>query len=262
MNNNIWMRKRILELAMKAGSNGAHLGGSLSLVEILNVLYSQDLNLNPIDKARDRIIMSKGHGALALYCMLEKKGLITKEDAESFEQNGTALFAHAKRNIDKGIEFSGGSLSLGFSFAVGVALSCKGLGNHIYVILGDGECDEGLVWESAMAASHYGLDNMTIIVDCNGLQSDGYTKDVMDSSSLGEKFRAFGCKVYMVDGHCEKALEAVLKEKSEGKPKVIIANTTKGKGVSFLENQPTSHHSVLKEAQYEQAIKEVENGEI
>ena len=262
MTNNIWMRKRILELAKNAGSNGAHLGGSLSLVEVLNVLYCQDLNLNPKDKNRDRIIMSKGHGALALYCMLEMKGIITKEDANTFEHNGSSLFAHAKRNIEKGIEFSGGSLSLGFSFAVGVALSCKCFGNHIYVILGDGECNEGLVWEAAMAAAHYRLENMTIIVDHNGLQSDGYTKDVMDSASLAEKFRAFGFNAYEVDGHCEKELNAVLKIKSEGKPKAIIANTIKGKGVSFLENQPTSHHSILKEEQYEQAIKEVENGEI
>ena len=262
MNNNIWMRKRILELAMKAGSKGAHLGGSLSLVEILNVLYSQELNFDPKDKKRDRIIMSKGHGALALYCMLEKKGIISKEEADTFEQNGTSLFAHAKRNIEKGIEFSGGSLSLGLSFAVGVALSCKGLGNHIYVILGDGECDEGLVWESTMTAAHYGLDNMTIIVDCNGLQSDGFTKDIMDSRSLEEKFKAFGCRVCSVDGHSEAELREAFGAISEGTPKVVIAHTVKGKGVSFLENQPNSHHFILKDEQYQQAIKEVENGEI
>lgn len=262
MSNNIWMRKRILELALNAGTNGAHLGGSLSLVEILNTLYSQNLNLNPKDRKRDRIIMSKGHGALALYCMLEKKGILTKEEADTFEQNGTVLFAHAKRNVEKGIEFSGGSLSLGLSFAVGVALACKGLGNHIYVILGDGECDEGLVWESAMSAAHYGLYNMTIIVDRNGLQSDGYTKDVMDSTSLADKFKAFGCNVLTVDGHSEKELDDAFKAESVGKPKVIIANTVKGKGVSFLENQPTSHHSVLKEKDYEQAIEEIENGKV
>ena len=193
---------------------------------------------------------------------MEKKGIISKEEADTFEQNGTELFAHAKRNVEKGIEFSGGSLSLGLSFAVGVALSCKGQGNHIYVILGDGECDEGLIWESTMSAAHYGLDNMTIIVDRNGLQSDGYTKDVMDSSSLEAKFKAFGCNVFSVDGHSEEELLVAFNAVSEGAPKVIIAHTIKGKGVSFLENQPTSHHSVLKDAQYEQAIKEVEDGEI
>lgn len=262
MNNNIWIRKRILELALQAGSNGAHLGGSLSLVEILNVLYSQNLNLNPQDKNRDRIIMSKGHGALALYCLLEKIGILSKADTDTFEQNGTELFAHAKRNVAKGIEFSGGSLSLGISFAVGVALSCIDLGNQIFVILGDGECDEGLVWESVMSAAHYGLDNMTIIVDCNGLQSDGYTKEVMNTTSLEDKFRAFGCNVYSVDGHSEEELYAVLAKENKSAPKVIVAHTIKGKGVSFLENQQGAHHLVLKESQYEQAIKEVENGEI
>ena len=262
MKNNVWIRKRILELALHAGSNGAHLGGSLSLVEILNVLYSQNLNLNPQDKNRDRIIMSKGHGALALYCTLENNGILSKEDADTFEQNGTELFAHAKRNVAKGIEFSGGSLSLGISFAVGVALSCRDLGNQIFVILGDGECDEGLVWESVMSAAHYGLDNMTIIVDCNGLQSDGYTKEVMNTTSLEDKFRAFGCNVYSVDGHSEEELYAAFAKENKSAPKVIVAHTIKGKGVSFLENQQGSHHLVLKESQYEQAIKEVENDEI
>lgn len=262
MNNNIWIRKRILELALKAGANGAHVGGSLSLVEILNALYNQDLNLNPQDRKRDRIILSKGHGALALYCMLEKKGILSKEDTDTFEQNGTELFAHAKRNVAKGIEFSGGSLSLGISFAVGVALACQDCGNQIFVILGDGECDEGLVWESVMSAAHYGLDNMTIIVDCNGLQSDGYTKEIMNTTSLEDKFRAFGCNVYSVDGHSEEELYEAFAKENKCAPKVIVAHTIKGKGVSFLENQQGSHHLVLKESQYEQAIKEVENGEI
>ena len=258
----ISIRKRILELAYRAGSNGAHLGGSLSLVEILNVLYGQNLNLEASDKKRDRIILSKGHGALALYCKLEQKGLLTKEDVETFEQNGTSFFAHAKRNVEKGIEFSGGSLSLGISFGVGVALSCKGLGNHIYVILGDGECDEGLVWEAVMSAAHYGLDNLNIIVDSNGLQSDGYVQEVMNNASLEDKFIAFGCNVWSVDGHNEDELKQAFAAENKGAPKAIIARTIKGKGVSFLENSPTSHHSVLKDAQYEQAIQEVENGEV
>lgn len=262
MSDNIWMRRRILELAYRAGPNGAHIGGSLSLVEILNVLYSQGLNLDSNDKNRDRIILSKGHGALALYCILEKKGILTRDDTETFEQNGTVFFAHAKRNLEKGIEFSGGSLSLGFSFAVGVALACKNEGNHIYVILGDGECDEGLVWESAMSAAYYGLDNLTIIVDNNGLQSDGYTNEVMCSCSLEEKFKAFGCNVLVVDGHSEEELQKAFTTQSSGKPKAIIAKTIKGKGVKFLENQPISHHLVLKDAQYEQAIKEIEDGTI
>ena len=261
MNEIVWMRKRILELAHKAGSNGAHLGGSLSLVEILDALYSQNLNHNPYDMNRDRIILSKGHGALALYCILEMKGIISKEYAETFETNGTALFAHAKRDVAKGIEFSGGSLSLGLSFAVGVALACRSnsLNNHIYVILGDGECDEGLVWESVMSASHYGLDNMTLIVDCNGLQSDGFSKDIMNTDSLESKLSAFGCTVFSVNGHSERDITKALTAEHNGRPKAIVAYTSKGKGVSFLENKQSSHHLVLNDEQYKIAIMEVEN---
>ena len=253
------IRKRILELAFKAGSNGSHLGGSLSAVEILNILYHSGFNFNPSDDARDRLILSKGHAALALYCVLESVGIITKEDAETFEQNGTTLFAHAKKNISKGIEFSGGSLSLGISYAVGVALACKtkGYNNRILVLLGDGECDEGLVWEAVMSAVNYHLDNLTFIVDCNGLQSDGYTKDVMDHSPLEKKFEGFGCKVVSVDGHSEKEVAEAYKVKSNDCPLAIVAHTVKGKGVSFMENLQQWHHGTLSQAQYEQAMEEV-----
>lgn len=261
MTNNVWIRKRILELAHNAGSNGSHIGGSLSLVEILNALYSHNLNLDTYNINRDRIILSKGHGALALYCMLEMKGIISHEFAETFETNGTTLFAHAKRDVVKGIEFSGGSLGLGLSFAVGVALACRsnGQNNHIYVILGDGECDEGLVWESVMSASHYKLDNLTLIVDCNGLQSDGYSKDIMNTDSLESKFSAFGCTVLSVNGHSERDITKALTAEHNGRPKVLVAYTLKGKGVSFLENKQSSHHLVLNDEQYKIAIMEVEN---
>lgn len=253
------IRKRILELAFKAGSNGSHLGGSLSAVEILNTLYHSGFNFNPADEARDRLILSKGHAALALYCVLESVGIITKEDAETFEQNGTTLFAHAKKNIAKGIEFSGGSLSLGISYAVGVALACKskGFNNRIFVLLGDGECDEGLVWEAVMSAVNYHLDNLTFIVDCNGLQSDGYTKDVMDHSPLEKKFEGFGCKMVSVNGHSEKEVADAYKVKSNDCPLVIVAHTVKGKGVSFMENLQQWHHGTLSRAQYDQAMEEV-----
>lgn len=253
------IRKRILELAFKAGSNGSHLGGSLSAVEILNTLYNSGFNFNPTDETRDRLILSKGHAALALYCVLESVGIITKEDAETFEQNGTTLFAHAKKNVSKGIEFSGGSLSLGISYAVGVALACKskGINNRIFVLLGDGECDEGLVWEAVMSAVNYHLDNLTLIVDCNGLQSDGYTKDVMDHSPLEKKFEGFGCKVVSVDGHSEKEMLDAYKVESKDCPLVIVALTVKGKGVSFMENLQQWHHGTLSQAQYEQAMEEV-----
>jgi transketolase len=257
------LRQRIVELSYKAGKNGAHVGGSLSLVEILRALMNT-LKRDPQKfEARDRLILSKGHGALALYCALEQKGILTKEEAETFETNGTDYFAHAKRNIEKGIEFSGGSLSLGLSYAVGVALGCKAkqLNNHIYVIVGDGECDEGLVWESMMAASKYKLDNLTVIVDCNGLQSDGFTKDVMDTTLLSDKFAAFGLDVSEVDGHDMAALLKILEKKSS-MPQTIIAHTVKGKGVSFVENDPKWHHGVMSEKLFEQAKEELNLYEI
>lgn len=257
------LRQRIVELSYKAGKNGAHVGGSLSLVEILRALM-EVLKRDPMNlEERDRLIISKGHGALALYCALEQKGILTTEEVDTFETNGTDYFAHAKRNVEKGVEFSGGSLSLGLSYAIGVALGCKAkqLKNHIYVIVGDGECDEGLVWESLMAASKYQLDNLTVIVDCNGLQSDGFTKDVMDTSSLSDKFTAFGFDVAEVDGHDVLALMNAFGNRSL-KPQTIIARTVKGKGLSFVENDPKWHHGVMSEKLYEQAKEELSQYEI
>ena len=255
----LWMRKRILELSLRAGKNGSHVGGSLSMVETLAVLFAiMNRDKEDLDK-RDRFILSKGHGALALYCALERTGLLTKEETDTFESNGTQYYAHAKRNIAKGIEFSGGSLSLCISFAVCVALSCKekGLDNHIYVLVGDGECNEGHLWEAAMAAASFKLTNLTVLVDCNGLQSDGFTKDIMDSSSLSRKFSAFGFDAKEVDGHSVDSLREALSVKTSFAPQAIIANTIKGKGVSFMESEKNWHHGVLTEKLYEQAIQEI-----
>lgn len=255
------MRIRILELGMISGKNGAHIGGGLSCTDIISTLYGAVLKFdvnNPLDKNRDRFILSKGHAAIALFSALEIVGFIKKEDLDQFEMNGSPYYAHAARNLSKGIEFSGGSLSLGLSFAVGVALSNRrdGLSNHIYVLVGDGECDEGLVWESLMSAAHYKLSNLTVIVDCNGIQSDGFTSDVMDHHSLAEKFQAFGFNVHNINGHDVKSLYQSLIAKDSNKPNAIIANTAKGKGVSFMENNKIWHHGVLSIAQYEQAISE------
>ena len=254
-----WIRKRILKLAKNAGANGSHLGGSLSIVEVLAVLYSI-IERGAILENRDRFILSKGHGALALYCMLEKKGLLTKEETDTFESNGTDFFAHAKRNIEKGIEFSGGSLSLGISFAIGVALACKskGINNHVYVLVGDGECNEGLLWESIMAAANFQLNNLTVIVDCNSLQSDGFTKDIMNLSSLAKKFTSFGFNTIEIDGHSIDQLYESLSSISTLAPKAIIARTVKGKGVSFMENERSWHHGILTDKLYEQALSELE----
>jgi transketolase len=257
------MRLRILELAYGVGKNGAHVGGGLSVVEILTTLYGAILNFdinNPFDKNRDRLIVSKGHCAIALFTALEEVGFLSKDELNQFEINGSPFYAHAFRNLSMGIEFSGGSLSLGLSYAVGVALSCKleSVNNHIYVLLGDGECDEGLVWESLMSAAHFNLTNLTIIVDCNDLQSDGLKKDVMNQISLADKFTAFGFHTSEINGHDIVELNKHLALKSPDKPNAIIAKTVKGKGVSFMENNKDWHHNVLSFSQYEKAIAELQ----
>jgi len=255
------LRLRILELTYGVGKNGAHVGGGLSTVEILAALYGSVLKYdvkNPLDKNRDRFILSKGHSAIALFSVLEQAGFLTKAELDQFEVNGSPYYAHASRNVLKGIEFSGGSLSLGLSFAVGVAMSCKkdGLSNHIYVLMGDGECDEGLVWESLMSASHFSLTNLTVIVDCNGLQSDGYTLDVMNQSSLADKFKSFGFNTKDIDGHNLDLIVDSLESKDSYRPNAIIAHTIKGKGVSFMENNAKWHHGSLSLNEYELAVSE------
>lgn len=253
------IRRQIIKTAHRSTA-GAHYGGSLSLVEILIALYEK-ANISP-DEHRDRVILSKGHGALALYCVLQQHGLIIEDELNDFQQNDAPLFAHAKREISKGIEFSGGSLSLGASFAIGVALACreKALGNRIYVILGDGECNEGLVWESVMAAANYGLNNITYIVDRNRIQSDGLVDEVMKTDSLAAKFEAFGCMAIEVDGHDVEVLLDARDITDEEKPMAIIANTIKGKGVSFMENNVLWHKTNISEEQYQQAIENLSRG--
>jgi len=255
-------RQRILELAHNAGNSGSHLGGSLSLVEILVSLYHKILRYDKQNMdlpSRDRMILSKGHGAMGLYAVLEGAGILTPEQTSSFEQDMSHFYAHAARNLSNGIEFSGGSLSLGFSFGVGVAIACRkaGYSNHIFVILGDGECNEGMIWEAAMSAANFRLDNLTVIVDCNNLQSDGNTKEVMDMFSLSDKFSSFGFHSAQVDGHDVAALIDAFENRKKGALNAIIAQTVKGKGVSYMENNRIWHHGVLNETQYQEAIKEI-----
>lgn len=257
------VRLQIIKSAYVAGKNGAHLGGGLSLVEIVSTLYTAILKLdknNPANKNRDRLILSKGHGAIALFAILKETGFISAEELDEFEHNGSHFYAHASRNIEKGIEFSGGSLSLGLSFAVGVALSNQRekTNNHIYVIVGDGECDEGLVWEALMSAANFNLTNLTVIVDCNGLQSDDFTINVMNKSSLKDKFTSFGFHTREIDGHDIEKLYEAFTGRDSSKPNAVIARTIKGKGVSFAENNRDWHHGVLSLDQYETALKEAE----
>lgn len=257
------IRLSALQMAFDCGKNGSHLGAGLSSVEIFAALYGRVLKYdiqNKEDENRDRLVVSKGHCVLSYYSALRLAGFLTDEDVKSFETNGSHLHGHAMRDLDKGIEFSGGSLSMGMSFAVGQALACKkkGLKSRVYAIVGDGECDEGLIWEAAMSAANFGLNNFVLIVDSNKLQYDGPTTEVMNQIDLGSKFRAFGFEVRVVDGHDVDLLADALNFPSE-KPICVIADTIKGKGVSFMEGVKTWHHSVLNKEQYEQAVKEVDN---
>lgn len=260
------MKLKALDMAFGTGPLGAHIGGGFSAMEIYSVLYSGILNVGSKfinSEKRDRIIASKGHGVLAQYTALWKAGLVTEEELDSFDKNGTHFYGHPSRNLEKGIEFSGGSLGLGLSFGVGVALSCKlkKQENRVIVVVGDGECNEGIVWESLMSAVNFDLNNLTIIVDRNHYQLDGPTDDVMKMDNMEEKIKAFGLAVDIVDGHdCKSLTEALMK--TYDIPNVIIADTIKAHGISFLENNKMSHQCSLTQKQYEQAKQELEDVEI
>lgn len=258
------MKLKALDMALST-SFGAHIGGGFSSMELMACLYEVANIPSMADESRDRIILSKGHGVLALYTALWKKGLMTEEDLATFETDGTLFHGHAHRNLEKGIEFSGGSLGLGISYAVGVAKACKnkGLNNRIYVILGDGEMDEGIVWESLMSIVHFGLDNITVIIDRNQYQLDGPTDDVMKLLSIEDKLKVFGYDVETVDGHSIPDLLDTLGKVSE-QPRAIVANTIKANGISFLMNNKISHQCVLPRKKYELAVEEIKqayNGE-
>jgi transketolase len=257
------MRRNILDMAYGCGGN-AHVGGGLSIVEIMAVLYGAVMNFdakNPRDPDRDRFILSKGHGVLGYYAALAQSGFFPEELLETFQRDGTELVAHPVMNQALGIESSNGSLGQGLSFAVGVAIAAKlrRKNFHTYVLLGNGECDEGSVWEAVMLASQRGLDNLTAVVDCNAMQSDGNSEDIINLSPMSEKFAAFGWETAAADGHDVKALYAALSPRTPGggRPRAVIADTVKGRGVSFMENSKDWHHNRLTQALYERALAEM-----
>ena len=258
------MRKKSLEMSVNAGSTGAHLGGGLSMIEIMATLYVGVMNINKnnlTDELRDRFILSKGHGVLALYTALNQVGILSNEQLATFKSNDTVLYGHPSMNPEIGIEFSSGSLGQGLSLGVGSAIALKRKNNdksRVFVLMGDGECNEGSVWEAAASATHYKLNNLVAIVDKNGLQYDGDTKMVLSMDNMPEKWKAFGFEVFDIDGHNVEELYKALTFKTVDKPIAIIANTIKGKGVSFMENNPLWHHSRLTKEQYEAAIAEME----
>jgi len=257
------VKKNILEMALAAGASSAHFGGALSIVEIISILFAHQMKIDKKNinwEKRDRFILSKGHACLAYYAALCEIGYISKDELKTFEKNDTNLLGHPVRNIKLGIDFSNGSLGMGLSLGIGVALSSKKrkLNFNVYVILGDGECNEGSVWEAAMAAPNFKLDNLYVIIDKNNFQQTGSNKEIMSVENLKDKWSSFGWHAIELDGHnIEDLFEFFKNSQKIKKPKAIIANTVKGKGFSFSENNNQWHHSVLTKSLYEKAIKEI-----
>lgn len=254
------LRRNILTMIHDAKSG--HPGGSLSAVEIVTYLYFKEMNIeNPTDEARDRFVLSKGHGAPVLYSALMEKGFISKDLIGTLRKVNSKLQGHPDMKKLPGVEASTGSLGQGLAIANGMALAFKldKKKNRVFVLLGDGEIQEGMIWEAAMLASHYHLDNLTAIIDHNGLQIDGRNNDVMTVEPIDKKFEAFGWHVIKVDGHDFLSLEKAFEERKTvtGKPAIIIADTTKGKGCSFMEDQASWHGKAPNDEEYCKAIDEL-----
>ena len=256
------IRKDIVSMLTESCSG--HPGGSLSAADILTTLYFGEMNVdpeNPKDENRDRFVLSKGHAAPVLYSVLARKGYFPVEELKTLRKINTRLQGHPSMKCLPGIDMSTGSLGQGISSAVGMALAGKvdKKDYRVYTLLGDGELEEGQVWEAAMSAAHYKLDNLTAFVDFNGLQIDGDITKVMNPSPIDKKFEAFGWNVLVIDGHnIDEILDAIEKAKNfKGKPTVVVCNTVKGKGVSFMENQASWHGTAPSKEQCEQALAEI-----
>ena len=249
---------------MLTESRSGHPGGSLSAADILTTLYFGEMNIdpkNPKDENRDRFVLSKGHAAPVLYSVLARRGYFPVEELNTLRKINSRLQGHPSMKCLPGVDMSTGSLGQGISVSVGMALAGK-IDNkdyRVYTLLGDGELEEGQVWEAAMSAAHYKLDNLTAFVDFNGLQIDGDITKVMNPSPIDKKFEAFGWNVLVIDGHVIKAIQDAIEEakKVKCKPTVIICNTVKGKGVSFMENQAGWHGTAPNKEQREQALVEI-----
>lgn len=256
------LRKDIIEMIYRAKSG--HPGGSLSIADIMAVLYWKEMNIDPSNpkwEKRDRFVLSKGHAAPALYATLIEKGFAGKDLIPTLRKWHSPLQGHPDMKKLPGVEMSTGSLGQGLSAANGMALSSKIFGNdfRVYTILGDGELQEGQIWEAAMTAAHYKLDNLVAIIDYNNLQIDGKVSDVMDVFPVADKFRAFNWHVIEIDGHNYEEIIAAFDEARtvKGKPTAIVALTAKGKGVSFMENNPGFHGVAPNDDEYRQAMEEL-----
>lgn len=257
---------RIRQGVIKAvySAKSGHPGGSLSIAEILAVLYFNQMNIdekNPKAKERDRLVLSKGHTAPALYSALALRGFFDMDELSNFRNINSNLQGHPDMKNIPGVDASTGSLGQGLSIANGMALGSKqdSEGVRVYCICGDGEIQEGQIWEATMTASHYKLDNLCLIIDNNNLQIDGKVNEVMSVYPIDEKFKSFGFETINVDGHNIQELISAFEQakKVKGKPTAIIANTIKGKGVSFMENEASWHGKAPNEEQYKQAMKEL-----
>ena len=257
------LRKDIVKMICK--SKSGHPGGSLSVIDILTALYYDVMNIdvaNPKKEDRDRFVLSKGHAAPALYAVLADKGYINKELLGTLRQFGSPLQGHPDMKKISGVDISTGSLGQGLSVANGMALASRlqNIPYRVYVAMGDGELQEGQVWEAAMTSAQYKLDNLTAFVDYNNLQIDGNVSDIMNVASVEDKFKAFGWNVLTIDGHnFQEILDAVEKAKEcKGKPTMIVANTVKGKGVDFMENVCGFHGVAPTEEETKRAIEQLE----
>ncbi len=257
------IRRGALDAVYSAASG--HPGGSLSIAEILTYLYFEEMNVDPKDpqKAdRDRFVLSKGHASPGIYSTLAHRGFFPVEDLKTFRQHDSVLQGHPDMKHIPGVDMTTGSLGLGISAACGMALGAKlnGINNRVWTVLGDGECEEGQVWEAAMFAAHYKLDNLCAFVDWNGLQIDGPIDEVISPAPFESKFEAFGWNVISIDAHNLDEIEAAVNaaKACKGKPTAIIAKSTKGKGVSYMENNVAWHGAAPKQEQYEQGAAELD----
>ena len=265
------MRRDILTMCRTCGAHNGHLGGCMSSVEILAVLYTQVMNIFEASHSlelwenRDRFIMSKGHAGIAMYAALKHVGLIPDKMIHgTIRGHDSILFRHPKINTDYGIECSVGSLGQGICYGLGLAESFrrKGTPQKVFVMVGDGECNEGSVWEAAAYAGHRGLDNFIVIIDKNRLQLDGFTSDILSMENMAERWHAFGFVTAEADGHNFDELISAFQTPHEGKPLAIICNTVKGRGISFAENNVDWHDNYLTEELYSRAMEELGNPDL
>lgn len=249
------VRMKILEM-VASSDGGHHLGGGLSMVELMCYLYGFRMKVSPRntrDMKRDRFILSKGHGVLGLYPVLEHYGFIDRTVLKTYKTINSELIAHPIKNLDYGIESSNGSLGHGLSYGAGIAhgLRCRKIEANTYVLIGDGECNEGSVWEAAMSAGSQRLERLTAVIDMNGFQSDGSTEDVSHACKIKEMFRAVGWATVEVDGHSFESIHTGFEAPCDGKPKALIAKTIKGKGFREMEHNNSYHHGRITKTAYE-----------